>query len=45
MEASSALTGQVAGRIDAVKPVAQIIEETMKEFYETVGRLRNLSKT
>ena len=39
MEASAALTGQVAGRIEAVKPVAQIIEETMTEFYETVGAL------
>ena len=39
MEASAALTGQVAGRIEAVKPVAQIIEETMTEFYETVEAL------
>ena len=41
MESSSALTGQVAGRIDAVKPVAQIIEETMTEFYETINSLKN----
>ncbi|MEM1119494.1 MAG: nitronate monooxygenase [Bacteroidota bacterium] len=40
MEASIPLTGQVAGRIEAVKPVAQIIEETMTEFYETVGTLK-----
>lgn len=39
MEASAALTGQVAGRIEAVKPVAQIIEETVKEFYETINQL------
>ena len=39
MEASAALTGQVAGRIEAVKPVAQIIEETVREFYETIGQL------
>ncbi len=32
MEASVALTGQVAGRIDAVRPVADIIHETMREF-------------
>lgn len=32
MEAAVALCGQVAGRIDAVKPVAQIITETMAEF-------------
>ena len=28
MEASIALSGQVAGRIDAVKPVARVIAET-----------------
>lgn len=32
MEASIALSGQVAGRIDAVKPVKQIIDEVMAEF-------------
>jgi enoyl-[acyl-carrier protein] reductase II len=32
MEASIALSGQVAGRIDEVKPVAQIIGETVAEF-------------
>ncbi len=36
MEASIALSGQVAGRIDSVKPVARIISETMAEFGETV---------
>ena len=35
MEASIALSGQVAGRIDSVKPVAEIISEMVKEF-ETV---------
>jgi enoyl-[acyl-carrier protein] reductase II len=39
MEASIALTGQVAGRIDEVKPVARILAETMSEFYEVTGRL------
>jgi len=39
MEAAAALTGQVAGRIEEVKPVAQIIEETITEFYETINRL------
>jgi enoyl-[acyl-carrier protein] reductase II len=39
MESSIALSGQVAGRIDAVKPVAQIIAETMAEFEETVAGL------
>ena len=32
LDASFAFGGQVAGRIDAVKPVAQIIAETMAEF-------------
>ena len=36
MEASIALSGQVAGRIDEIKPVAQIIGETMTEFYDVV---------
>jgi enoyl-[acyl-carrier protein] reductase II len=37
MEASIALSGQVAGRIDSVKPVAQIIKETVDEFEETIA--------
>jgi enoyl-[acyl-carrier protein] reductase II len=37
MEASIALSGQVAGRIEEVKPVAQVIRETVEEF-ETVMR-------
>jgi enoyl-[acyl-carrier protein] reductase II len=45
MEASLALGGQVMGRIDEVKPVAQIIEETMAEFYEVVDRLSVWSET
>ena len=39
LEASIALTGQVAGRIDAVKPVAAIIDEVINEFHEKVGLL------
>ncbi len=39
MEAAIALTGQVAGRIDSVKPVAQIIAETVAEFDETVAEM------
>lgn len=39
MEASIALSGQVAGRIDSIKPVKQIIEETVAEFHETVATL------
>lgn len=33
MEASIALTGQVAGRIDRVRPVAEVIEEVKTEFF------------
>lgn len=39
LEAGIALTGQVAGRIKAVKPVAQIFEETLEEYHRTVARL------
>jgi enoyl-[acyl-carrier protein] reductase II len=39
MEAAIALSGQVAGRIDAVRPVADIIADTVREFGEVVARL------
>lgn len=39
LEASIALTGQVAGRIDAVRPVADIIEDMMAEFRATMTGL------
>jgi enoyl-[acyl-carrier protein] reductase II len=39
MEASIALSGQVAGRIDAIKPVAEIIRETIAEFEATLTAL------
>src|SRR5438477_4264437 len=39
MEAAIALGGQVVGRIEAVKPVAHIIAETVAGFYATVARL------
>jgi enoyl-[acyl-carrier protein] reductase II len=42
MNASIALGGQVVGRIDAVKPVAQIIDETVAGFRDTVARLAAL---
>lgn len=41
MEASIALTGQVAGRIDRVRPVAEVIAEVKEEFFTTIGRLAN----
>ena len=40
LEASVALSGQVVGRIDEVKPVAQIIEELMDEFHAALADLR-----
>ncbi len=39
MESSIALTGQVCGRIDSVRPVKDIIEEVRDEFFETIGGL------
>ena len=39
MEASIALSGQVCGRIDEVKPVTRIIRETVDEFFATVDNL------
>jgi len=39
MNAAIALSGQVAGRIDEVRPVADIIADTVREFGETVARL------
>ncbi len=39
MEASIALSGQVCGRIDAIKPVAQIIRETIDDFFKSVQSL------
>ncbi len=43
MEAGIALSGQVAGRIDAVKPVAEIISDTVREFAECAKRLNDPS--
>ena len=39
MESSIAPAGQGAGRIDSVKPVAQIIAETIAEFDAVVTEL------
>ena len=41
MEASIALTGQVAGRIDSVRPVAEVIDEVQQEFFEVIKRLND----
>ena len=43
MEASIALTGQVAGRIESVKPVAEIVNETMQGFYRCVEKLHGFA--
>jgi len=45
MEAAPALAGQSAGLIDAVKPAAEIIEETVAEFFAIAGRLGGLAAT
>jgi enoyl-[acyl-carrier protein] reductase II len=39
MEAAIALGGQAVGRIDAIRPVADIIADTVREFAATVKRL------
>ena len=39
MEAALALTGQVAGRIESVIPVRQILEETVSEFHDVCRSL------
>ena len=39
LEEGVALTGQVAGRIDSVRPVAAIIADTVREFEEAAARL------
>jgi NAD(P)H-dependent flavin oxidoreductase YrpB (nitropropane dioxygenase family) len=40
MEAAVALSGQVAGRIESVKPAKQIIDEVMEEFYDVMHDLQ-----
>ncbi len=45
MEASIALSGQVVGRIDAVKPVREVLHETLREFFEVAGRLGELANS
>jgi enoyl-[acyl-carrier protein] reductase II len=43
MEAAIALTGQVAGRIDAVRPVRDIVHDTIREFRGRIGDLQRYS--
>jgi len=39
MEAAIPLSGQVAGRIESIKPVVEILRETEQGFFETINRL------
>ncbi len=39
MEAAIPLSGQVAGRIDEIKSVVDILDETEREFFETITSL------
>ncbi len=39
MEAAVALSGQVAGRIESIRPVSDIIQETIRDFYSIVASL------
>ncbi len=39
MEAAIPLSGQVAGRINEIKSVVDILDETQKEFFETIQSL------
>jgi enoyl-[acyl-carrier protein] reductase II len=39
MEAAIPLTGQVAGRIDSVRPVADILDDVKREFEEVLGEM------
>ena len=41
MEAAIPLSGQVVGRIDAVQPVAEVIQSTMTGFYQSLGQLQD----
>lgn len=39
MEASIALSGQVCGRIESVRPVAEILDDVKREFFETLEQM------
>lgn len=43
LEAAIPLSGQVAGRIDAVRPVAEIIYDTVTEFRAVAARMGSLA--
>ena len=39
MESAIPLSGQVSGRIESIKPVAEILDETRQGFFDTIDRL------
>ena len=43
MNACIALAGQAVGRIDTIRPVADIIADTVREFGEVIDRLAGRS--
>jgi enoyl-[acyl-carrier protein] reductase II len=43
LDAAFALGGQVAGRIDAVRPVADIVRDTIDEFEQAIRELKDLA--
>ena len=43
MEAAIALSGQVAGRIESVEPVASIIADTMRQFSQRIAELQRFA--
>ena len=45
LDAAFAFGGQVAGRIDEIKPVAEIIEQTIAEFHEAIATLADVYGT
>jgi enoyl-[acyl-carrier protein] reductase II len=45
MEASIALSGQIVGRIEEVQPVAEILHDTVREFWRIAERMGSLAAT
>jgi enoyl-[acyl-carrier protein] reductase II len=43
LDAAFALGGQVAGRIDDIRPVAEIISETITDCETRLAKMRHLS--
>ena len=45
MESSIAMAGQVMGRIESIKPVKEILMETMEEFHATIAAMRLMAQS